>query len=239
MFRRRSAACLLALAVSAACGAEDVETPPAPTPVVVGNRLDRGAVIDALEYWQAAAGITYVLETSGLPRLLIRPGTDGIPPWGGGRSLTDDTDDADNRMLSGLVVIEPGSDTKPAGGTYCANPGSWLCRYLYRHEIGHTLGHIGHSGLAGLMQSGSDALHEREHRMIVALYQLPFGARVEADGTWRVTSTGQSGQIAADVAADIIAWNMKAPGGSSYRSLDMISRWALPVRVIIVERTGQ
>ena len=125
-----------------------------------------------------------------------------------------------------------------SGGTYCAAPGSSSCRYLYRHEIGHTLGFIGHSGLIGLMQSGSDVLHERERRMVVALYQLPFGARVEPDGQWRVADSNLSGRIDPDVAADIIAWNMKAPGGASYRSLEMISRWALPVNVIIVERTG-
>jgi hypothetical protein len=73
------------------------------------------------------------------------------------------------------VVFEPG------GGSYCRSNAS-SCRYLYRHEIGHALGFLDHSN-AGLMYAGPDVLTDREQRMIVALYSLPHGARVEPDGT--------------------------------------------------------
>jgi hypothetical protein len=191
--------------------------------------LDRTAAMAALEYWRDAAGITFVLtNTDTTPRLLIRPGTDGLAPQGGGRAGPDGTYPADNQLSSGLVVFEPG------GGNYCLSSAQ-SCRYLYRHEVGHALGFFSHSGLTGLMQSGSDQLHERELRMIQALYALPHGARVEPDGTWQVAATGAHGTLDAQLARDIIDWNMASSTGASYRRRDAISRWELPVRVYLRE----
>jgi hypothetical protein len=207
-----------------ACGAP----PTTPTsPATPPQGLDRTAVIDALNYWQSAAGIDYVLiEASIEPRILIRPGTDGLAPQGGGRALIDGSFPTDNQARSGLVVIEPG------GGQYCRSSAA-SCRYLYRHEIGHALGFVGHSD-SGLMNSTPDALTEREKQMVLALYSLPHGARVEPDGRWTVDATGASGMLDnVQAAQDVIAWNMNASGGASFRRLGIITRWQLPVRVYI------
>jgi hypothetical protein len=211
-----------------ACGGSPAT--PAPTPNTqtpsMQPALNQAAIVDALEYWQSAAGISYVLVTDSVePRILIRPGTDGLAPQGGGRALIDGTY-ADNRARLGLVVLEPG------GGSYCRTNDT-SCRYLHRHEIGHALGFLGHSD-SGLMRSGPDTLSERERRMIVTLYSLPHGARVELDGRWSVPGSAVGGQIEdIQAAQDIASWNMNATGGASFRQQGMITRWELPVRVFV------
>jgi len=150
-----------------------------PVPVYLDHSLteiDRSRVVAALDYWQATAGITYtVVASSALPRLLIRSGTDGLAPWGGGRSVLDGTF-SNNRASSGLVVYEPG------GGTYCQ--AATQCEYLFRHELGHTLGIYVNTNF-GLM-GGTSELSARERAMLATLYSLPHGARVQTDGTWQV-----------------------------------------------------
>jgi hypothetical protein len=150
-----------------------------PVPVYIQAGADRERVIGALDYWASQTIITYrLLTTDTMPRLLVRSGTDGLAAWGGGRSVLDGTN-ADNSARSGLVVFEPG------GGTYCTNgPLSASCLYLYRHELGHTLGIYVNTD-AGLMGSATN-LSDREKRMLAALYSLPHGAAVEADGSWKV-----------------------------------------------------
>jgi len=238
--RPRRGIVAIAVALAAACSAPPPTAPipntprspattPAPTPAPPSEpttwTLDREKVIAALDFWREAAGLTYVLINEDVgPRLLVRPGTDGLAPWGGGRALIDGTA-ADNRATSGLVVIEPG------GGSYCDSPSSELCRYLYRHEIGHALGFSGHSGLLGVMQSGTDQLHPRELAMVRGLYSLPHGA-IPIGDSWRVEGTGEHGSLDPAVAADIVNWNMKPT--SSYRRSSLVSRWELPVRVYLV-----
>lgn len=202
---------------------EDASSPVQPTE----TRLNRAAIVEALDYWSSAAGIDYeLIESSTEPRLLIRSGTDGLAPHGGGRALIDGTEPGDNRARSGLVVFEPD------GGEYCRSSAS-LCRFLHRHEIGHALGFLAHSD-SGLMNGTHDGLTDRERRMVVALYSLPHGAIVLPDGTWSVPATGASGELGdVGTASDIIAWNMNAQGGASYRRLGVITRWDLPVRVYL------
>jgi len=150
-----------------------------PVPVYLQDGPDRDRVIAALDYWRDQAGMSYRLIPSDvLPRLLIRFGMDGLPPWGGGRALVDGTN-ANNSSKSALAVYQPG------GGTYCQLGTTTAgCLMLYRHELGHTLG-IYINTPVGLM-GGAVELSDREKRMMAALYALPHGARVEADGTWQV-----------------------------------------------------
>lgn len=217
--------CTVAI-VTVACGSPSSPSAPQPTPTPVPQTLNRPLVMDALDYWASAAGITYVLiDLQEEPALVIRPGYDGLGPQGGGRAGIFVTVPADNRARSGLVVFEPG------GGTYCQT--AWGCRYLHRHEIGHALGFLGHSG-NGLMQSQSDVLLDRELRMIRTLYSLPHGARVESDGRWTVPASGESGMIDdVQAAQDVLAWNVNAEGNRSARQPGIICRWELPVRVYL------
>lgn len=218
-------ACVVA-AVTVACGGSNSPTAPQTTPTPVPQTLDRPLVIDALDYWASATGISYVLvDQSAEPSLVIRLGYDGLGPQGGGRAGIFATYTADNRARAGLVVFEPG------GGTYCRT--AFGCRYLHRHEIGHALGFLGHSG-NGLMQSGFDVLSDREVKMVRTLYSLPHGARLEMDGRWTVAASGEAGQVDdLQAAQDVLAWNVNAEGNRSARQPGIICRWELPVRVYL------
>lgn len=153
-----------------------------PVPVFLASNMpeiDRQRSVDALSYWEMETGIAFeVIAEDQLPRLLIRSGTDGLGPQGGGRGLIDGTY-SNNRAQSGLVVIEPG------GGDYCDGD-SASCEYLFRQEVGHALGYLGHTDAPGVMSAGSNVVSDRERNMMVTLYALPHGAAVNEYGSWRV-----------------------------------------------------
>jgi hypothetical protein len=188
--------------------------------------LNAATVMDALDYWTSTVGITYTLVSSdALPDLLIRPGTDGLgsaTARGGIFGATPGT----NQAQSGLIVI------LPSFGSSCSAT-VLTCRELFRHEVGHGLGYLDEPS-TGLMSAfpNTDVLSDREKNMMLALYSLPFGAAVHADGTWSVAATGASGQLSdLQAAQDVITYNINAVSGSSARTPGVICRWQLPVPV--------
>jgi hypothetical protein len=196
----------------AACGSEMVQ----PSQMTQSGP-DEALVADAVSYWSSVIGVPVVtIATDTLPRVLFREGTDGLAATSAGRGGVDGVDAA-NGATSGLIVIRPGNRVLR----------------LYRHEVGHALGFFDHSE-AGLMAAGSgpDAVTDRERRMMVALYSLDAGTRVETDGTW-VGPQGNSGQLDAETARDVLQFNANAISGSSARRLGVTCRWASPVRVFV------
>lgn len=147
-----------------------------PIPVYVDPSASAGNVERALAYWQSLTGLSYViLGSSAEPRILVRAGTDGLGS-AGGRGLVDGTY-PNNRARSGLVVIRTDLAQCDFLQTNCA--------VLYEHELGHTIGLFDHVAGGGIMSGGSRA-SSREINILVELYRLPHGARIEPDGTWRV-----------------------------------------------------
>jgi hypothetical protein len=199
--------------IAAACS--DSMTEPSPTPTVASGP-DEALVADALSYWSDVLGIPVSTTASNVsPRILFREGTDGLGT-AAGRALIDGAD-ANNWATSGLVVVRPGVAS----------------RRLYRHEMGHALGFLEHSA-AGLMAAGGgpDVLSDRERRMVVALYSLDAGTRVEADGAW-VGPQGNSGQLDPETARDVLDQNINAVAGSNARRPGVTCRWASPARVFV------
>ena len=147
-----------------------------PVPVYVDPSIDKRNVDEAL--WQnfLETGISYVLiDQDETPRVLFRAGTDGL----GGVALARGGVDGvypNNRAKSGLVVIHP---------NYAQYDPNFL--FIYRHEFRHALGFFGHLRLEGLISVITPLIAQRENNVLKALYfQMPHGARVEADGSWRV-----------------------------------------------------
>jgi hypothetical protein len=146
-----------------------------PVPVYVAAGVNREAVAAALEHWRERTGITSRIVTEDVePRILIRTGDDGLGAGAGARGIVDGTR-SDNSARSGIVVIRPSVAA-------CATD----CRFIFRHELGHTFGVFDHMDASTLMGSGSVDLTPREEAMMRTLYSLPHGTRVEDDGSWRV-----------------------------------------------------
>lgn len=148
-----------------------------PIPVAVDSSIHGTNVAEAVSYWQSVTGLPFVLVgVKAKPRILIRAASAGELNVSIGLGLVYRTY-ANNRAQLGVVKIR--TDFADCS-SHCAG--------LYRHELGHAIGIFGHVAGGALMASppvGTDA-STGEINMLVQLYRLPHGARIEPDGTWRV-----------------------------------------------------
>lgn len=146
-----------------------------PIPVYVDPSITGNCVGEALAYWQSVTGLTYVfVGADAEPRLTVRAAGSDELNISIGSGLVYRTY-ANNRARLGVVKIL-------TSNANCSPPST-----LFRHELGHTLGIFGHppGGLMGAPIVGTTA-SQREIDLLVQLYKLPHGARIEPDGTWRV-----------------------------------------------------
>lgn len=146
-----------------------------PIPVYVDPSISGNCVREALTYWQSVTGLPFVLlGTDAEPRITVRAAGSDELNVATGSALVYRTY-PNNRARLGVVKIL----TSEAN---CSPPS-----VLFRHELGHAIGIFGHvpGGLMGSPIVGTTA-SQREINLLVQLYRLPHGARLEPDGTWRV-----------------------------------------------------
>jgi hypothetical protein len=147
---------------------------PNPRPAVDAS-ISGNCVGEALAYWQSVTGLPFVLlGADAEPRTLVRAAGSDELNIAVGLGLVYRTY-PNNRARLGVVKILTSSAN-------CSPPS-----VLFRHELGHVLGIFGHppGGLMSAPMVGTTA-SQREINMLVQLYRLPHGARIETDGTWRV-----------------------------------------------------
>jgi hypothetical protein len=146
-----------------------------PIPVSVDKSIGGNCAEEALAYWQSVTGLPFVLVGADAePRLTVRAAGSDELNISIGSGLVYRTY-PNNRARLAVVKILTSYAT-------CSPPSA-----LFRHELGHTLGIFGHppGGLMGVPTVATTA-SQREINMLVQLYRLPHGARIEPDGTWRV-----------------------------------------------------
>ena len=150
-------------------------------PVYVDPSIDADCVEDAIAYWQSVTGLPFVLlDANADPRLTVRTAGSGELHVAAGLGLVYRTFPTNRARLAVVKILERKA--------HCSSPS-----VLYRHELGHAIGIFGHppGGLMSAPMVGTTAT-QREINMLVQLYRLPHGARIEADGTWSVVQTGIS-----------------------------------------------
>ena len=146
-----------------------------PIPVYVDKSIGANCAEEALTYWQSVTGLPFVLVGADAePRVTVRAAGSDELNIAIGSGLVYRTY-PNNRARLGVVKILTSSAT-------CSPPSA-----LFRHELGHVIGIFGHppGGLMGAPMVGPTA-SQREINMLVQLYRLPHGARIEPDGAWRV-----------------------------------------------------
>jgi hypothetical protein len=146
-----------------------------PIPLYVDKSIGVNCAEEALTYWQSVTGLRFVLVGSDAePRLTVRAAGSDELNIAIGSGLVYRTY-PNNRARLGVVKIL-------TSNANCSPPSA-----LFRHELGHTLGIFGHppGGIMGAPMVGTTA-SQREINMLVQLYRLPHGARIEPDGTWKV-----------------------------------------------------
>jgi hypothetical protein len=146
-----------------------------PIPVYVDPSIVGNCASEALAYWQSVTGLTFMLVGADAePRITVRAAGSDELNIAIGSGLVYRTY-PNNRARLGVVKILTNNAT-------CSPPSA-----LFRHELGHAIGIFGHppGGLMSAPMVGTSA-SQREINMLVQLYRLPHGARIEPDGTWRV-----------------------------------------------------
>jgi hypothetical protein len=146
-----------------------------PIPVYVDPSIDADCVEDAIAYWQSVTGLPFVLLGANAdPRLTVRAAGSGELRVAAGLGLVYRTFPTNRARLAVVKIL--------ARNARCSSSS-----VLYRHELGHAIGIFGHppGGLMSAPMVGTTA-SQRDINMLVQLYRLPHGARIEADGTWTV-----------------------------------------------------
>jgi hypothetical protein len=145
-----------------------------PVPLYVDPSIQGNCAEEALRYWQSVTGITFTLVGADAePRITVRAAGPDELNISAGSGLVYRTY-PNNRARLGVVKIL-------TSFANCTSPS------LFRHELGHAIGIFGHPP-GGLMSSPSvgTTASQREIDLLVQLYRLPHGTRIESDGTWRV-----------------------------------------------------
>jgi hypothetical protein len=147
-----------------------------PLPVYLEPQLEseRGYVIQALDYLQANAGITYTFVSANTdPRVTVTTGSLGgnAGAQGGINSVF-----SNNQARRGTITI--GTQNVPCPSGDCMN--------MYRHEFFHVLGINGHLSYPPQVVYVPGGFYPfKELAVLRSLYSLPHGATVNPDGTWR------------------------------------------------------
>jgi len=152
-----------------------------PIPVYVDPSADVDCVEEAIAYWQSVTGLPFVLlDANADPRLTVRAAGSSELHVAAGLGLVYRTFPTNRARLAVVKIL--------ARNAHCSSPS-----VLYRHELGHAIGIFGHppGGLMSAPIVGTTATR-REINMLVQLYRLPHGARIEADGRWIVVQSGSS-----------------------------------------------
>jgi hypothetical protein len=146
-----------------------------PIPVYVDPSIAGNCVGEALTYWQSVTGLPFVfVGADAEPRLTVRAaGSDELNIAIGSGLVYRTYPNNRARLAVAKILTSYANCTPPSA--------------LFRHELGHTLGIFGHppGGVMSAPMVGTTA-SQREINILVQLYRLPHGARIDADGSWKV-----------------------------------------------------
>ena len=147
-----------------------------PIPVYVAPSITGTCVPEAMSYWQSLTGLSFVLVSADAePRITVRAAGADELNTSGGSGLVYRTYPNNEARLGVVRILTTSAN--------CVAPS-----YVFRHELGHTIGIFGHMPGGGVMDAsrGSITASQREIDLLTQLYRLPHSTSIQADGTWRV-----------------------------------------------------